>query len=109
MKPTEERKKPKDDSDARPPQFVPQNIAEFFFCDEVGTLPESLDFKEVDLIYNEYTRVMTCMHEKLRNFYNMIVIKTLSDKERRDYGFRIEQSKLTLPGEDEEEANEQSP
>jgi len=65
-------------------------VAEFFFADEHGSLPESLDFKEVDIIYNEYTRVMTCMYEKLRGFYNMVVVKTLSEKERKELGMKIE-------------------
>jgi hypothetical protein len=86
------KKKPKDDTDigVNQPTFNPQTVAEFFFADDQGQLPDQLDFKEVDLIYNEYSRVMTVMHEKLRNFYNMVIIKTLNDKERREYGFKIE-------------------
>jgi len=45
-------------------------VADFFFADETGQLPESLNFNEVDLIYNDYIRVMTCMHEKLKTTYN---------------------------------------
>jgi len=33
-------------------------------------MPKELEMKEVDLLYNDYIRVMTCMHEKLRNLYN---------------------------------------
>jgi hypothetical protein len=47
--------------------FKPTNIAEFFFADDNGEMPKELDMKEVDLLYNDYIRVMTCMHEKLRN------------------------------------------
>ena len=42
--------------------FQAQTVADFFFADETGSLPEVLNFKEVDLIYNDYIRVMTCMH-----------------------------------------------
>jgi hypothetical protein len=41
-------------------------VAEFFFADDTGEMPKELDMKEVDLLYNDYIRVMTCMHEKLR-------------------------------------------
>lgn len=46
---------------------------------------------------------MTCMHEKLRTFYNLVVIKTLDEKERKEYGMKIEQSKLILPGEEQDQ------
>lgn len=46
--------------------FRPTNIAEFFFADDNGDLPKELDMKEVDLLYNDYIRVMTTTHEKLR-------------------------------------------
>jgi hypothetical protein len=29
-------------------------------------MPKELNMKEVDLLYNDYIRVMTCMHERLR-------------------------------------------
>ena len=47
-------------------KFKPQNIAEFFFADENGELPKEMDLKEVDLLHNDYIRVMNFMHEKLR-------------------------------------------
>lgn len=50
--------------------FQAQTVADFFFADETGQLPEMLNFKEVDLIYNDYIRVMACMHEKLKFTYN---------------------------------------
>ena len=28
--------------------------------------------KEVDVIYNDYIRIMSCMHEKIRTWYNNI-------------------------------------
>ena len=42
--------------------FQAQTVGDFFFADETGQLPEVLNFKEVDLIYNDYIRVMTCMY-----------------------------------------------
>jgi len=50
--------------------FKPRNIGEFFFADEGGEMPKELDYKEVDLIYNDYIRIMSCMHEKIRGMYN---------------------------------------
>jgi len=35
--------------------------------------------KEVDLLYNDYVRIMTCMHERLRNQYNQYVSKFVTD------------------------------
>ena len=42
------------------------------------------------------------MHEKLRTFYNLVVVKTLTERERREFGAKIEQSRLVLPGEEPE-------
>jgi len=70
--------------------FTPSTIGEFFFADENGNMPKQLNLKEVDLIYNDYIRVMTCMHEKLKNTYNQFVFKFLTDAERRDNDLEIE-------------------
>jgi hypothetical protein len=69
-----------------PPPFVPQTIAEFIFADEDGHMPEQLDLQEVDQIYNDYIRVMTCMHERLRSVYNTFVTKFFDEKLRKEHG-----------------------
>lgn len=58
--------------------------------------------KEVDLLYNDYIRVMTCMHEKLRNIYNSYVTKFLDDQARKENGIEPETQRLILPGEEED-------
>lgn len=45
-------------------------------------MPKEIDLKEVDLIYNDYMRVMTCMHEKLRSLFNLYASKFLDEKQR---------------------------
>ena len=59
-------------------------MAEFFFADDTGELPKQLDMKEVDLLYNDYMRVMSCMHEKLRTLFNTYVTKFLNDSQRKE-------------------------
>ena len=49
---------------------MPRTVGEFFFADENGNMPQELNFKEVDLIYNDYMRIMASMHEKLKLIYN---------------------------------------
>ncbi len=78
-------------------------MAEFFFADVSGEMPKELDLKEVDIIYNDYIRVMTCMHEKLRALYNSYVTKFVDDKQRADYRIDVDNSRLVLPGEDGDE------
>jgi uncharacterized protein YpmS len=78
-------------------------LAEFFFADVSGEMPKELDLKEVDIIYNDYIRVMTCMHEKLRALYNSYVTKFVDDKQRADYRIDVDNSRLVLPGEDGDE------
>ncbi len=58
--------------------------------------------KEVDLLYNDYIRVMTCMHEKLRNQYNTYVTKFLDENARRENCIEPETQRLILPGEEED-------
>ena len=60
-----------------------ESIAHFFFADEYGELPDQLELREVDLIYNDYIRVMTIMYEKLKNTHNTFVNRFLSEKEKK--------------------------
>lgn len=60
-------------------------MAEFFFADETGDLPRILDLQEVDLLYNDYIRVMTCMHERLRAVYNSYVTRFFDEKLRQEH------------------------
>lgn len=60
--------------------YKPNSIAEFFFADDNGEMPKDLDLKEVDLLYNDYIKVMTCMHERLKNTYNQYVTKYLDEQ-----------------------------
>jgi len=46
--------------------------------------------QEVDLLYNDYIRVMTCMHERLRAVYNHYVTRFLDDKIRKDHGIEAD-------------------
>jgi hypothetical protein len=68
-----------------PPPFIPQTVGEFFFADEFGELPHMLDLQEVDQLYNEYIRVMTCMHERLRSVYNTFITRFFDDKLRKEH------------------------
>ena len=63
-------------------------------------LPQILDFQEVDLLYNDYIRVMTCMHERLRAVYNHYVMRYLDEKIRTEAGIEAEVQRLILPGEE---------
>lgn len=65
-------------------------------------MPKELDMKEVDLLYNDYIRVMTCMHEKLRTQYNQYVTKFLDETARKENGIEPETQRLILPGENED-------
>ena len=54
------------------------------------------------MIYNDYIRVMSTMHEKLRNLYNKYVLDILDEKSRKDHGLKPYNLRLVLPGEDED-------
>ena len=73
-------------------------MGDYFFADDTGTLPEVLNFKEVDLIYNDYIRVMTCMYQKLKHTYNQFVLKLLTEEQRSEYQLVPETKGLVLPG-----------
>ena len=61
-------------------------------------MPETLNFKEVDLIYNDYIRVMSSMYQKLKQTYNQFVNKLLTEEQRSTYQLYPEQEGLMLPG-----------
>ena len=82
------------------PPFIPQTVADFIFADEEGQLPQLLDLQEVDQIYNDYIRVMTCMHERLRSVYNTYVTRYFDEKLRKENKLQAENQRLILPGEE---------
>ena len=82
------------------PQFIPQTPAEFFFADETGELPDLLDLQEVDQLYNDYIRVMSCMHERLRSTHNTYVTRFFDDKLRKEHSLQADTQRLILPGEE---------
>lgn len=77
-------------------------MAEFFFADANGEFPKDLDLKEVDMIYNDYIRVMSTMHEKLRNLYNKYVLNILDERARKEHNLKPYNLRLVLPGEDDD-------
>jgi hypothetical protein len=76
-----------------------ETVAHFFFGDENGVLPASLELRQVDLIYNDYIRVMTIMYEKLKNTYNTFVNRFLSEEQKSQNGIAPEVSRFTLDDE----------
>jgi len=52
----------------------------------------------VDLIYNDYIRVMSSMYQKLKQTYNQFVNKLLTEEQRSTYQLYPEQEGLILPG-----------
>ena len=77
-----------------------QTVAHFMFGDERGELPAQLDLREVDLIYNDYVRVLTIMYEKLKNTYNTFVNRFLTEQERKDHNIMLELGRFALAGEE---------
>lgn len=83
--------------------FKCDTVAHFFFADDQGILPSSLELRQVDLIYNDYIRVMTIMYEKLKNTYNTFVNRFLSEEQKAQSGIQLEVSRFTLEEKKEEE------
>ena len=75
-------------------------MAHFFFSDDLGQLPMTLDLREVDLIYNDYIRVMTIMFEKLKSNYNTFVNRFLNEEEKKTYNVAVEEARFVLPCDD---------
>jgi hypothetical protein len=59
-----------------------------------------LDLQEVDQLYNDYIRVMTCMHERLRTVYNAYVTKFFPENLRKEHSLKPNRERLILPGEE---------
>lgn len=72
-----------------------QEAARFFFADETGALPQRLDLREVDLLYNDYVRVLFIMYEKLKNTYNTFLSRFLTEKQRSHANLNLEQGRFT--------------
>ena len=76
------------------------SVAHFFFADDNGNLPSSLDLREVDMIFNDYIRVLTIMYEKLKNTYNTFVSRFLTEDQKKANGIQLEANRF-LTEEDE--------
>ena len=83
-----------------------KSVAHFFFADEQGQLPMTLDLREVDLIYNDYIRVLTIMFEKLKANYNTFVNRFLNDQEREKYCIQTEEARFVLPYDSDQDTTE---
>ena len=59
----------------------------------------TLDLREVDLIYNDYIRVLTIMFEKLKANYNTFVNRFLNEEEREKYCVQTEEARFVLQNE----------
>ncbi len=57
-----------------------------------------MNFKEVDMIYNDYVKVMTNMHRKLQENFNSFVKILLNEKQREKYGLFPDNKQFVLPG-----------
>ena len=57
------------------------------------------------MIYNDYIRVMTCMHQKLKHTYNQFCLKLLTEEQRNKYQLFPETAGLALPGAEAEKEN----
>ena len=77
-----------------------ESIAHYFFSDEKGNLPSSLDLREVDMIYNDYIRVLTIMYEKLKNTYNTFVNRFLTEEQKAANGIQLEVNRFFLVDEE---------
>mmetsp|Transcript_8574 Transcript_8574/g.13244 ORF Transcript_8574/g.13244 Transcript_8574/m.13244 type:complete len:222 (+) Transcript_8574:503-1168(+) len=76
------------------------SVADFFFGDENGELPEAIELSEVNLIYNDYIRVMTIMYEKLKNTYNTFTTRFLTEEERQSNNLFPEVGRFAHPHEE---------
>ena len=63
-------------------------------------MPAKLDLNEVDILYNDYIRIMSCMHERLRAVYNQYATRFLDEKIRSEHGIEPDNQMLILPGEE---------
>ena len=61
------------------------------------------------MIYNDYIRVMTCMHQKLKHTYNQFCLKLLTEEQRSKYQLFPETGGLSLPGAEVDSRKENSP
>lgn len=62
-----------------------QTIADYFFADAKGSLPAEPSMRDIDLIYNDYVRVMNACYEKQRHTYNNFVNKFLTPAQKQEF------------------------
>lgn len=50
-----------------------ESEAKFFFKDSDGNLPDELNFKKVDKVYNEYMNIFSHMYDRMTGKYKRYI------------------------------------
>jgi hypothetical protein len=77
-----------------------ESEAKFFFKDSDGTLPEELNFKKVDKVYNEYMNIFSHMYDRMTGKYKRYISEWLEPEQTEMLEDKINVPSLRLPGDE---------
>lgn len=81
-------------------QYDAESEAKFFFQDEDGNIPDELNFKKVDKVYNEYVNIFSHMYDRMTGKFKRYISECLEPDQVEQLGERINVPPLRLPGDE---------
>ena len=77
-----------------------ESEAKFFFKDDEGKVPEDLNYKKVDKVYNEYINIFSHMYDRMTGKFKRYISEWLSPEQVESMEDRIYVSAIKLPGDE---------
>ena len=87
-------------NDENKTQHEAENEATFFFKDENGEVPDELNFKKVDKVYNDYINIFSHMYDRMTGKYKRYVSECLEPEQQDLLEERINVPPLKHPGDE---------
>jgi hypothetical protein len=81
-------------------QYDAESEAKFFFKNSEGNLPEELNFKKVDKVYNEYMNIFSHMYDRMTGKYKRYISECLEPEQVEQLEAKVNVPALRLPGDE---------
>jgi hypothetical protein len=81
-------------------QYNAESEAKYFFKNEKGEIPEDLNYKKVDKVYNEYINILSHMYDRMTGKFKRYISECFEAEQVEQLEDRVRVPSLKLPGDE---------